>query len=100
MGNDQLEELLEAMPRIAEAVNSFSSPEVQRDAFATLMRAAGDELPNQSQASGDTHNELQPGTERVKSRPKKAPLATAKKGHYPEVKQEGEVARCPCRRSS
>ena len=95
MGNDQLEELLEAMPRIAEAVNSFSSPEVQRDAFATLMRAAGDELPSQSQAYGDTHNELQTGTERVKSRPKKAPLVTAKKATTTKSSKKGKLPAVP-----
>ena len=30
MDNDLLEELLEAMPRIAEAVNSFTGADVQR----------------------------------------------------------------------
>jgi hypothetical protein len=34
---DPFDQLLDAMPKIAEAVNSFSSPEVQRRAFEALL---------------------------------------------------------------
>lgn len=40
MENDRLETLLEVMPDIATAVNSFNSHEVQREAFDALMQAA------------------------------------------------------------
>jgi len=50
MSNDipqeDFERLLTALPRIAEAVNSFSSEHVQRSAFDTLMRELG--LPTPS----------------------------------------------------
>ena len=95
MSEDRLNKLLDEMPRIADAVNSFSSPEVQRDAFASLMRAAGDELPNEFHASGDTHNELQTATEQVKSKPKKAPLGTTKKATAAKSSKKGKLPAVP-----
>lgn len=38
---DRFDRLLDAMPRVAEAVNAFSSEEVQRTAFDALMGALG-----------------------------------------------------------
>lgn len=40
MGNERLEKLLEVFPRLADAVNSFASPDVQRDAFGVLSGVA------------------------------------------------------------
>lgn len=39
MAEDQFDRLLDAMPRIAESVNAFSSEEVQRSAFQALVDA-------------------------------------------------------------
>lgn len=41
METDQFNDLLERMPKIAEAVNAFDSSEVQREAFAVLIAATG-----------------------------------------------------------
>lgn len=39
MTTPALDQVLEQMPRIAEAVNAFASPEVQKEAFTTIARA-------------------------------------------------------------
>jgi hypothetical protein len=41
MSREDLDELLEVMPKIAEAVNSFEAADLQRDAFSALLRAYG-----------------------------------------------------------
>lgn len=41
MAEDKFDRLLEAMPRIAESVNAFTSKDVQRSAFQALMAALG-----------------------------------------------------------
>jgi hypothetical protein len=44
---DQFDRLLEAMPRIAEAINLFGSAEVQRSAFDALIASMGVSRPRQ-----------------------------------------------------
>ena len=51
MENERLEALLEVFPRLAEAVNSFASPDVQRDAFGVLSSVALGEQPVGEQMS-------------------------------------------------
>ena len=93
LSEDRLNKLLDAMPRIAAAVNSFDSPEVQRTAFAALMRAAGDELP--SQVPGDTPDEALTAIERVKSKPKKVPSTTTKAATATKSPKKGKPLAIP-----
>jgi len=53
--HDTFDRLLNAMPRIAESINSFTSDEVQRAAFDALMTAL--QLPNeQKEAAADVED--------------------------------------------
>lgn len=89
---EELEKLLEAMPKIAEAVNSFSSEDVQKSAFSTLVatfsgtangtREQGvngssqvtdvDDADEEDNASGDGESANQREAQRVK-KVRKAP---------------------------
>ena len=75
MREDRLNELLDAMPRIAKAVNSFDSPDVQSEAFATLMKAAFSDLPPEPRSLEDT-DEHKPGSQAARS---ESPQTAAKK---------------------
>lgn len=78
MSDDHLDKLLKAMPEIARAVNGFDSPDVQRDAFGALMKAATGDLPQEPQRSNDTKDQPEKQTQRTRSKPKKAPSEGAK----------------------
>ncbi|MGH8420992.1 MAG: hypothetical protein ACRER3_01375 [Pseudomonas fluorescens] len=57
MSVDPFERLLGSMPKIAEAVNAFQSEDVQRQAFAALLKTLGattEHAPDQLGRNGDT----------------------------------------------
>lgn len=76
MHEDPFDRLLDAMPKIAEAVNAFSSPEVQRRAFDALLgnlAAAVNEAPagtTEERSPNPTESVDGPGRGAVKEEPK------------------------------
>ena len=80
MSEFRLDELLDAMPRIAEAVNRFESPDVQRDAFDALMRAHGDEPPGKPETQADASDKPEDVPDQILPKSKNKSKAAKKPG--------------------
>ena len=93
MGNDQLEELLEAMPRIAEAVNSFTAADVQRGAFDILMKAALREQPQEFQETDAKEDESAKLAQPVRSKQKATGSKATKKAVTTKSSKKGKALR-------
>jgi hypothetical protein len=57
---DPFDRLLDAMPKMAEAVNAFGSPEVQRRAFDALLATLAATVNDESHPSGPSHQHSAP----------------------------------------
>ena len=95
MGNDQLEELLEAMPRIAEAVNSFTAADVQRGAFDILMKAALREQPQEFQETDAKEDESAKLAQPVRSKQKATGSKATKKAVTTKSSKKGKLSAPP-----
>lgn len=90
MSTEDLDALLERMPKIAEAVNAFNSEAVQQEAFSSLVAAFGGHhrkshvLPpkpaEQNPALEEQQSEPQRGTETVSNPPPTSQQKRRKKG--------------------
>ena len=98
MDNDLLEELLEAMPRIAEAVNRFDSPEVQSAAFDALMRATLGDEPLQARTPKGTH-QTESGAQPAPSESPQASPSSSKRASPKKLGRKGRVASIPLDKS-
>lgn len=58
--NEKFKELLESLPKIAEAVNSFSSEELQIEAFHTLMDLSGNSFDEETRKSVRPKDNIKP----------------------------------------
>ncbi len=90
MSTEDLDALLERMPKIAEAVNAFNSEAVQQEAFSSLVAAFGGQhrklhvLPptsaEQKRAPEEPQSERQRGIESVSNPPPTSQQKRRKKG--------------------
>ena len=98
MDNDLLNDLLEAMPRIAEAVNRFDSPEVQSAAFDALMRATLGDEPRQARVPKGTH-QTESGARPAPSESPQASPSASKRASTKKPGRKGRVASIPLDKS-
>ena len=86
MGEDPFDRLLDAMPKIAEAVNAFSSLEVQRQAFDALLRAHGRVDVNSVTPDADVPPAMEPSTDAQSETRTRSQSTTRKKTPSPSKK--------------
>jgi hypothetical protein len=97
--------LLDAMPRISEAVNSFTSPDVQKEAFKALIAtlgAAPTASPNGSAAPAESSVDPMPGVDMGESAAKTTetvtPNSSAAKARSPRKRTPGSKKVWPVNR--
>ena len=97
MSNDRLNRLLELFPKIADAVNSFHSPEVQQKAFNVLVQAAIGDLPEDSLISEKVPSPSKATKGSGKEVPTKQPKSSSngKKGAVSKSNKKGKVLAIP-----
>lgn len=87
MSREELDDLLEVMPKIAEAVNSFEAADLQRDAFSALLRAYGitaapsgetADTSIENSANGETQIDIKQAVGQITEQDEKKPRAARK----------------------
>ncbi len=86
--SDRLTDLLESMPAIADAVNSFHAPEVQRAAFDALLGAATGQQPDSATVASNGNGAPNSTSVTTPNRTKKSKAKSSKKSKITAISMD------------